>query len=603
MPTFKPGADVPAGLSNQALLHINRERRELWRRDITKFHPWWRRCEVNVLLVTDGNLDFGQGDFGFSTFVRTLLDDAPLRVAFRVTLAHLRGNGPDMFTAETRIVRRITDFRFDEPTHFTSTQFDEVWLFGFETFFHSSSYPARQADQARYPATQLGNDELLRLQQHMNGGGGIFATGDHGRLGRGLCGHIPRVRNMRWWDNFPNTGDLTNEVSMLGQRRNDTNREGYDAGWTFSDQSDDIPQVVDLHLYSTPLNVLRNARYPHPVLCGRNGRIDVLPDHPHEGECRLPNDLNLTDTPDGSAEYPLIAGSTTTRLAPEIIAHARVPAGNTGLGVTGFKQPTQAHSFPVISAYDGHRAGAGRIVCDSTWHHFVNVNLVGVIEGGAFDEFDTNPIEHGSKHDGFLSSVAGGVALEKIRNYHTNIGVWIAPQSRHACFNRWIWWELVFHDRIMEATLVDPGIALERIPAAVLWSIGAHARDVFGHRAGQCQTLEWVFDWVKTVWPEIVPWINPWEPPPLRPGKGLQGLPTLELMPLVDSALGAALVSLRQALPYPPDKLTDKHDKLAADAVAKGLNFGMQAALAEHATASRQLTKVFKAAQQQAGTK
>ena len=587
-----------AGISNQRLLEFNRARRELFARDITKFYPWWRRCDVNLLIVTDGNLNFGEGDFGLSTFIRTMLDDAPWRVNFRLTLGHLRASA-DMLSAETRIVRRITDFRFDEPTHFTPTSFDEVWMFGIETSFANSGYTSRQANTGRYPASRLNDAELLALAQHMNAphGGGIFATGDHGALGRALCGSVQRVRNMRWWDNFPNAADTTNEVSMLGPRRNDTNRAGHDAGWRFSDQSDDVPQEIELTLYSTPLNVLRNVRYPHPVLCGRNGRIDVLPDHPHEGECRLPDNLDLTDTPDSSNEYPFIT-STTTRLEPELVAFGRVPAGNSGSGVTGFKQATQAHRFPVISAYDGHRAGVGRIVCDSTWHHFVNVNLIGVLEGGAFDEFGPgNPGESTTKHDGFLSSATGGAALDKIKNYYTNIGVWIAPTARHTCFNRWIWWELVFNDRIMEATLVDPDIALAHLPADVLWSIGVHARDVYGRRASQCQTLEWVFDWVKTVWPEIRPWIDPWDPLHRRgpAPEGPLGVPTLDVLPMVDVALGAALVSLRQALPYPPDKLTDEHDKIAANAIAKGLEFGTKAALAEHAAVSRQLAKVFQA--------
>lgn len=585
-----PQPHLALTLRQQAMLNLNRQRHDLMRLDITKIYPWWRRCDVNVLLVTDGNLNFGEGDFGLSTFVRTLLDHAPWRVNFRLTLAHLRA-GADMLAGEARIVRRITDFRFDEPTHFTPTQFDEVWLFGIETSFAAPGYTARQADTARYPTDRLNDEELRRLAAHMNGGGGIFATGDHGALGRALCGSITRVRSMRWWDNFPSAANATNEVSMLGPRRNDTNRTGHDPGWRFSDQSDDVPQDIDLVLYSTPLSVLRNARYPHPVLCGRSGRIDVLPDHPHEGECKLPENLGLTYTPDGSQEYPPITG-TSTRLAPEIIAHARVPAGNGGSFFGFIKQATEAHTFPVLSAYDGHRAGVGRIVCDSTWHHFVNVNLVGVIEGGGFDEFGPgNPNESPTKHDGFLSTPAGLAALDKIRNYHTNIGVWIAPQTRHACFNRWIWWELVFHDRLMEATLLDPEIKLERLPADVLWSIGVHARDVFGRRASQCQTLEWVFDWVKDLWPEMRPWIDPWDPLKLRGPKAPLGVPTLDVMPLVDVALGAALVSLRQALPYPPDKLTEAHDRLAQEAIARGLAFGAKAALAEHAATLKRVGK------------
>ena len=95
-----------AGLSNQRLLEFNRARRELFARDITKFYPWWRRCDVNLLIVTDGNLNFGEGDFGLSTFIRTMLDDAPWRVNFRLTLGHLRASA-DMLSAETRHGPRV----------------------------------------------------------------------------------------------------------------------------------------------------------------------------------------------------------------------------------------------------------------------------------------------------------------------------------------------------------------------------------------------------------------------------------------------------------------------------------------------------------------
>ena len=101
------------------------------------------------------------------------------------------------------------------------------------------------------------------------------------------------------------------------------------------------------------------------------------------------------------------------------------------------KSPTIAQTFGVVSAYDGHRAGGkGRVICDSTWHHFVNVNLIGVLEGALFDEFFQRGRGRAAQHNGFLSSAAGLAALSKIKNYYTNIGVWISPPPRHDCFNR-----------------------------------------------------------------------------------------------------------------------------------------------------------------------
>ena len=50
-------------------------------------------------------------------------------------------------------------------------------------------------------------------------------------------------------------------------------------------------------------------------------------------------------------------------------------------------------------------------------------------------------------------------------------------------------------------------------------------------------------------------------------------------MPLVDFALGAALVSLRQQFPFPPEKITDEHMDAALKVVRKGAKFGMQLAM------------------------
>jgi hypothetical protein len=219
-------------------------------------------------------------------------------------------------------------------------------------------------------------------------------------------------------------------------------------------------------------------------------------------------------------------------------------------------------------------------VCDATWHHFINVNLIGVLEGDRFDEFNV-PGEDPSKHDGFLSSTAGLAALDQIKNYYTNIGVWISPPPRLACFNRFVWWQLVYADRIMEAALTAPEIPLERIPASTLMFIGIHARDAFGKRASQCQTLQWIIDWAAH-WKLIdVRWIDPWDPFTIerfeKHGDG--PLPTIDPMPLVDVALGAALVSMRQAFPFAPEKVDAKSDAAALEAAQKGAAYGMQLAV------------------------
>ncbi len=550
----------PNTIANNYLFEHARHRKLTFKHDFEVIYPWWRRCKLRVLLITDGGLSFGMDDFGLSAFVNILINDRPWYADFEITLAHLRSNvsPADMMQGAAGIARRITGFRFDEPTHFDENMYDQVWMFGVETYFHTGSYAQRNGDRARYPVDRLGNAELVALSRFMDNKGGVFATGDHAYLGRGLCGSIKRVRNMRLWDSTSSNNNA-DEVSMDGARRNDTNQIGRDAGSQFSDQSDDVPQTIDLKLYSSWAGFLRNARYPHPVLCGRNGRIDVLPDHPHEGECREPPDLNLNYDFDGSVEYP-DATDGTGKVASEVIAHSHVPAGN---NARTSKAATIAHTFGAISAYDGHRANVGRVVCDATWHHFINVNLIGIVEGGIFDEFG-NPSESPTKHSGFLSSADGLAALDKIKNYFTNIAVWIARPSNISCFRRRFWWDLLYIGRLMEATLPDPNIKFESISTHHFLSIGIQARDVLGRLAGQCQTLEWIFEIPELI--EFKPWIIPWDPWEKGKREIDAPLPVFDPMPLVDLALGAALVGTRQALPYPGEKLDDEEFDKALEA-------------------------------------
>ncbi len=299
-----PKKFIPPKFRAENLLEAVLQRRSLIRKFPDHF-VWRPPCVVKLLIVTDGRLDFSFGDFGLSTFIFFLQNDNRFYVRFDITLAHLSGSvndslelvnlpdqsNEDLATIEnvlidrSRITRHIKDFCFDKPDHFTSNMYDEVWLFGFESNYHSGNfYPTRASNTSRYPALRLGDQELINLSSHMDRGAGVFATGDHGVIGSCLCGSIKRVQNMRHWNHFPNLGD--SQVGMQNEWRNDTNQPGRDSS-IFGDQSDDIPQPLELKLYSSWITQSLRARYPHPVFCGRNGRLDVFPDHPHEGECRV----------------------------------------------------------------------------------------------------------------------------------------------------------------------------------------------------------------------------------------------------------------------------------------------------------------------------
>ena len=525
--------------------------------------PYLRPCTVRLLIVADG-LDFSAQNNGLSTFVQTLLDMPGRHVRFNITLGHIYNVGAnEMMGGEPRIARRLTRIRFDDAAHFAPDMYDVVLLFGIaESFAGRGNNAAGQP----YPAERLADMELRRLTEFMNAGGGLFATGDHGALGRALCHAIPRARGMRLWDSTAPQINI-DQVSMDGRLRNDTNRTGPSADSQFDDQSDDVPQSIAPKIYSRSSGIFR-ALYPHPLLCGPNGIIRVMPDHPHEGECVEPTDtaqnLNFGGATLG-AEYPPGAGGT-PRPLPEIISWNSVLAGTQ----SGHKAATVAQTFGGICAYDGHRAGIGRVATDATWHHFVNVNLVGVAGLP-----DTNP-----KGLGFLASAAGQAHFEEIKAYYRNIAVWLSPPERIACMNARLSWGLVWSERVMEAVLSTTRIKLAGTQPHVLRLIGSHARDVLGHTAGQCQSLRIILDLVLVrALPDLIPHIDPWWPEPKRV-QGQDDTPWLDLNPLLDISFGGALVALREAFPEPNEKLGEQLDPKRIEAVmAEGGKIGLERGL------------------------
>ena len=238
-------------------------------------------------------------------------------------------------------------FRFTQPG-FDIDDFHVVWLISID----SST------------ATAMTNAELTVLATFMDGGGGILATGDHANLGAPLCGRIPRVRSMRNWQSPP----------PIGPDRNDATQAGSDTAYTFDDQSDAVPQPITPRWYGTSFShpyLSFSNRYPHPILCGPRGVIEILPDHMHEGECVEPADLDatVTDIPGyGGDEWPSLTGGG-GRLGPEVIAWSKNVPGHTMLHIPLFGSDatdpdwiddetlSQAKTYGAIGAYDGHRAG------------------------------------------------------------------------------------------------------------------------------------------------------------------------------------------------------------------------------------------------------
>ncbi len=476
-------------------------------------------CEVKILIVTDGFASFGVNDFGMRALRGILAVSPGPWVRFKVTTAHRRID-PDA---------DVSGFRFDTDL----SEYDQIWMFGVE----------RASTEAFH--TEISDTELRAIAQFMDGGGGVFAAGDHEDLGVAMCGRVPRVRSMRKWY-WPHPGPNGEPVApkVDGPDRNDTLSTGNDPGVQFNDQSDDIPQRITPRLYSSgPWNPYFHRSYPHPLLCGPRGVIRVLPDHPHEGECYEPTDLSASFTFDGytTTEYP-------TGAAPEVIAWSTITGGRTASDVKGVLNP---HRYGAIGAYDGHRAGVGRVTVDATWHHFFDVNLIGELQ-------NPDPI----KGIGFNATPAGHAAYEDIKTYYRNIVVWLAPEAvQKRMWECVLWWIRCHHVLAMdlrpsylsEMTTLDMGELLR---------IGREARDVLARAGLQCIVHGWLISHVlrpqfPQLWEGMRRELDPWEPtadPPAAPSEEPDLVSSAHSEMLIDTLLGAAVYGVAAQFPAPDEQ-------------------------------------------------
>jgi hypothetical protein len=557
-------SDTNATLPSWALreLQLRAEFQLARQQEPARFFPFLPPTKNRVLIVTDGLLHFDEHDAGLNVFVRSLLDTPGGYVQHEITLAHMDEDAvpTELMPDESRIANRIPGFKFDVSTHFTPDMYDVVMLLGYEERFGNTRGTGPEGQT--YPAEHLSQRELVALTQYMNGGGGLIATGDHGNLGKALSHAVPRARNMRRWESAPPQREL-DEVSMDGPHRNDTNR-----GELFEHQSDDLPQVIEPKMYTTGWAV--GEVYPHPLLCGPRGVIRVMPDHPHEGQCIEPDDTNLRlDHLWGGAEYPA-ATDGGTRPVPEIISTNRVPPGNVSTTSEGPRKgirkcPTIAHTFGGIAAYDGHRAGVGRVVTDSTFHHFLNVNLAGI--AGDATEFPR----------GFFTPL-GIPILEEIRAYYRNLMVWTTRPELIRSMNLRMAWGALFDQQVMEAVLATTQVRVSDLRPQVLRLIGAHARDALGRAASQCQILDLVLNLVLyRAIPDVMPHIDPWRP---DHDAGQRELVWFNGSALLDIALGGALVGIREAFGTPtPEETRNLNIDRVAEAMARGGTEAVQLAL------------------------
>jgi len=237
--------------------------------------------------------------------------------------------------------------------------YDVIWIFAFQ--------PSTEAVPALQPA------EIHALATFMDAGGGVFATGDHEALGSRICGYLPRVRTMRAWFDDLTTGLSPMRPSFplswdrIDNGRADTRTPDHQTG----SESDNIAQTITL--LTSPA---------HPIFRRIGADITTLPDHMHEGQT-LGEDAGLiaddythgfshavyaggAALPAGFVEFP----SYDQAVRPKVVAQRYIAGGN----------DLDAKTVNLLSVYDGHKAGVGRVVTSSTFHHFANFNVAGFTE-------------------------------------------------------------------------------------------------------------------------------------------------------------------------------------------------------------------------------
>lgn len=409
-----------------------------------------------ILVVVDAGISLSPGpdEFGIERVIRLLRESNVGLWHFHADVAVHNVGQFSIVANPAGTAAKYVGFRFNSVLPGGAQVidgYDQIWCFG-----------------ASGPITQ--DDELASLATWMNNGGGLFATGDHATLGEGLCSRMPRIGTMRAWSNAQGVPPVG------GEARIDTNRPftaaeiaGTDV-IAFDRQGDTLPQNIEWVAWYThrhfPWTIHRR---PHPVLCHPAlGPIDVMPDHPHEGvvfDHVVQPDVNLAAITLGNTynfngvagdEYPTAFG---IRPLPFVIARGRTLADPP---LQHAKGDSPAKRFSMISVYDGHRVGIGRVAADSTWHHWMNINITQL-------------------------EAAGGANWEKIKRYYLNLALWLAPASHIY---------LGFTATLVESFFAYPGIE-EYAFEQSRFELGLTLRQHLLRHLGPCWVTLFVLDHLK----------------------------------------------------------------------------------------------------------
>jgi hypothetical protein len=381
---------------------------------------------VKVLFYTDSarlvNLDADvqspENDFGVRILRDLLEADQSNRPIMSVDLVDRHDGGH----AARKLLPKLLD------------RYDEVWFFGISL-----------ANVENEPENELTDPEVHALESWM-AAGGVLMTGDHANrrpakvldqglngllgLGRAIGHRVPRAGQLRSWEGNPGI----EENPTLGTFSFNTQvpSEGVEI-FDLALQEDERPQTLILKTFpaagGNPLLPSFHRRV-HPLFCGTTAPVTIFPDHMHEGRLVIPASLPAAVWPSGPNGQP----------RPEVIAKGT--------------DKRNGEIYDIVIAYDGSPASVGRIVADSTWHHYFNVNLRGFLGG--------SPV------------------LPRLADYYRNLTEWLAPPAKRAAIARWRLLVVILNPSVVMAT----GNSLR--------VMGDVATNVLRHSLGPCSIAETV---------------------------------------------------------------------------------------------------------------
>ena len=349
---------------------------------------------INILIYTDRkhiSLDNDNGEKRV-TILKSRLETKILAFAeFRLNVT----NRYDGFTeTETGTLRKITDDLLKDV--------DELWIFG----MYQKSVPGKFTEEFGAPENEFDKNELKVLEDWMNRGGGVLIAGDHSAfrpggnetdpietfqcLGRALGHLVPRAGQLRIWDGPP-TINFDSSFNTLVRTVADTENNP-------DLQQDPLPQTLLLKKFGP-------NQTPHRIFLGKEATISIFPDHAHEGGVVVPKKL-------GDEWPPFDEKDDEKKPPPEIVAYGC--------------DKRSCHSRPVLALYDGDEFKVGRIAADSSWHHYLNINLVAFT---ASDQAST---------------------LQLLTEFFHNLALFLAPLSKRQQMSREMMWWLRRHPEIEE---------------------------------------------------------------------------------------------------------------------------------------------------------